>query len=179
MSSFPPPGSGATPGQPPAGPPPAGPPPPGFGPPGPQRPPPGPSTAAGPPWVLIGALALALVVIAVLGAVLLARTPTVGSLEVGDCLGSPELAAGDASLSGFDVVDCGSPHDAEVLAVLELGEGEDRAEVCAAEVTGLDDLVAAGVEVRPMTEPEELDEGDALACVARRTDGEPVTGRFG
>ena len=116
------------------------------------------------------------------------RVVTVGSLAPGDCLGSNALATGEARLDDLEVVDCGAAHDAEVLAVVTLDEEADETAACASEVAALEDLVppadladltAAGIEVRPLTEPGEDQAGDTAACVARRSDGATLTGRVG
>jgi len=133
--------------------------------------------SSGPPWTLIAILGLLLVATAVVGVVLLTRVTTVGSLETGDCLSSSALAAGESTLDDLDVVDCTSAHDGEVVAVVTLDEEADETAACGSEVPPLDALAAAGVEVRPLTEPGTDTAGDPVACVARRVDGAALTGR--
>jgi hypothetical protein len=174
MSSYPPPGA------PPPEPPPGAPQPPPATAAGPAAP------ARGPGLVLTVVGVLLLLAITIVGTMVVSGTPSVASLETGDCLSSADLAGAEADVGQFDVVDCGSPHDAEVLAVVELtGEaaegytGEAGAEACAQAVPSTAELAEQGVEVRPLTKDGDLTAGDPVVCLARRVDGVRLTGRLG
>lgn len=143
----------------------------------PQGHPPPSSPDRGPLWALLGVLALALVVIAVVGVVLVSRVTTVDDLATGDCLRSPELADGGSLLSSLEVVGCTEGHDAEVVGAVDLGAAdagdvETRSlELCAANAGDVAGRAAAGLETRPMTADDDPDAGDRLVCIARMSDG--------
>lgn len=184
--SQPPPPPGGPPPQPPAGwspqqPPPgwqAQPPGPGV----PWQPPPPPSSDGRVGVIVLSAvLALCLLAVAGVGLLLLTRVPTVGDLEVGQCLRSGDLAQGEDQISSFSVVACSESHDAEVVGVVALSEADAGAfstrgpELCAANSGDVAARSDAGVETRPFTAAEQPDSGDPLVCLARRTDGGKLT----
>lgn len=104
-------------------------------------------------------------------------------IEVGACLRSADLARGETSLASLAAVQCSTDHDAEVFALLRLGDGEDLDSsgarcVATAGERGFS-AAAAGersLEVRPLTLDDAPSAGDTVACFIRRQDGAPRRG---
>lgn len=106
----------------------------------------------------------------------------VDDLRTGDCF----TAEGFGSEDGYDlieVVDCGEDHDAEVILAIEL-DADQAATVRAGEGASLCEESAPAVpddgtlEFLYLTDEDvdrEVEQGDVLACIARRADGEELT----
>ena len=105
----------------------------------------------------------------------------VDDLQVGDCLTSDDLRAGNESVAAVDVVDCNDPHDAEVVAGLIVDDatakegytGTIGAQEC---VKVSPELAAKTLELRPLAPNRDLVAGDKIPCVVRNSDGTQLTG---
>jgi hypothetical protein len=137
-------------------------------------------------------MALAVAVAAVAVAVLVvvrqhADLSSVADLDRGDCVdGAPFLQGEQPTLADLAKADCDDPHDAEVLALVDLDTEQAAAyrpvvpdEICLdalgdeAEAAVSDQrLLVAGVADRP-----EPGEGDTLACFGFAADGTRLEGK--
>jgi hypothetical protein len=118
--------------------------------------------------------------------VVLSGTP-IDDLKSGDCFTAEGLTGDDDGVSQIEVVGCSSSHDAEVLAVKTLDADEADAydinnggQECGTmiDVAVLSEL-PEDVTVTALTQSEEPESGDHLACVAYRADGKSLTEKLG
>lgn len=119
--------------------------------------------------------------------VILSGTP-VDDLESGQCFTAEGIGgADDEGIYQIEVVGCDEAHDGEVLATQELDADAAQAypaqsaeDACA---PLLDPAVLAGlpadVTITALTQDDEPDAGDHLACVAHHVDGEELTEKIG
>ena len=111
----------------------------------------------------------------------------IDDLETGQCFTAEGLDDPAGGVSRIEVVGCSESHDGEVLAVktLSADEAEAYADQTAEETCGpiLADEGVTGipqdVTVTSLTQVEDPDEGDHVACVASRIDGERLTEKIG
>jgi hypothetical protein len=128
----------------------------------------------------------AIFVVLVLVAGSLFGTP-IDDLKTGQCFNAEGLTGDGDGVSSIDVVGCGESHDAEVLGTNTLDADEAEAyrdqngsEACGPLIEA--ELIAAlpeDVTVTALTQSEEPDEGDLLACVAYQVDGKKLTEKIG
>ena len=117
--------------------------------------------------------------------VVLAGTP-IDDLKTGECFTADGLTDDDG-VSGIEVVSCSKSHDGEVLAVKTLDSDEAKAyeiqsggEACGPLIdVEIIAALPAEVIVTALTQSEEPESGDHLACVAYRTDGKSLTEKLG
>ena len=146
------------------------------------------------PVVLLASVG-AVVVVGVL--VIVALTSSNGTsifdLDVGDCFDLPsgDDGAAEVAVEVVDVIDCGDPHEAEVVLIGALNPARDRPyppddelfaelDVRCGEILG-GDLALEGfgvVPIAPNQESWEPFEG-GFVCVALPFGGGPVTGSIG
>lgn len=118
--------------------------------------------------------------------VVLSGTP-IDDLNSGECFTAEGLTSSDSGVSQIEVVSCTESHDGEVLAVKTLNGDEAKAykDQSGSEACGplIDVAVIAAlpaeVAVTALTQSEEPDSGDHVACVAYREDGKSLTEKLG
>ena len=118
--------------------------------------------------------------------VVLSGTP-IDDLKSGECFTAEGLTGDDDGVSQIEVVSCTDSHDGEVLAVktLSADEAEAYQDQSGGEACGplIDVEVIAAlpeeVTVTALTQSEEPESGDHLACVAYRADGDSLTEKLG
>ena len=106
-------------------------------------------------------------------------------LAPGDCFDLPDEMAADATIDSVDTIDCELPHDAEVVSVGTLNDGDDPyppdAELFAAveaacQSAGVVDSGSFGLlPIAPTVDLWESFDG-RYVCVAIPFGGQPVTG---
>jgi hypothetical protein len=135
--------------------------------------------------VAVAAVAVAVAVLVVL------RQPsevtTVADLGRGDCVDAPPFLQGEQpALDDLARADCDDPHDAEVLAVLELDDDQAAAYrpvvpdlVCLDTLDGQADVAADDQRllVAGVADSTSPSAGDALACFGFASDGTRLEGR--
>jgi len=139
----------------------------------------------------VAALVINILVLAGWGAlialgVILGGTP-IDDLKTGQCFTAEGLTSGDEGVSRIEIVGCTKEHDGEVLAVktLDADEAEAYKDQSGGEACGplIDAEVIAAlpedVSVTALTQSEEPDDGDHLACVAFQVDGDKLTEKLG
>ncbi len=117
--------------------------------------------------------------------VVLAGTP-IDDLKSGECFTADGLTDDDG-VSGIEVVSCSESHDAEVLAIETLDADEAKAyeiqsggEACGPLIdVSIISALPEEVTVTALTQSEEPESGDHLACVAYRPDGKSLTEKLG
>ena len=118
--------------------------------------------------------------------VILGGTP-IDDLKTGQCFTAEGLTSGDDGVSRIEVVGCTKEHDGEVLAVktLDADEADAYKDQSGGEACGplIDAEVVASlpaeVSVTALTQSEEPEDGDHLACVAFNVDGDKLTEKLG
>jgi hypothetical protein len=129
-------------------------------------------------------IAISLILVLAVGS--LFGTP-IDDLKTGQCFTADGLTSADDGVSQIEVVGCGESHDGEVLATntLDADEAEAYKDQSGGEACGpiIDAEVVAGlpedVTVTALTQSEEPEDGDKLACVAYQVDGEKLTEKLG
>jgi hypothetical protein len=118
--------------------------------------------------------------------VILGGTP-IDDLKTGQCFTADGLSSGDDGVSRIEVVGCTKEHDGEVLAVktLDTEEAEAYQDQTGGEACGplIDPELVAGlpddISITALTQSEEPEDGDHLACVAFQVDGDKLTEKLG
>ena len=139
---------------------------------------------------VLTAVAVALAAVAVAVVVVLrhdAALESVADLDRGDCVDAQAFLAGEQpALADLDRADCDDPHDAEVLATLDLDADQAAAYrpvvpdlVCLDELDGQADVAVDGQRllVAGVADSRRPAEGDALACFGFAADGTRLEGR--
>ncbi|MDQ4051803.1 MAG: hypothetical protein M3237_03755 [Actinomycetota bacterium] len=111
----------------------------------------------------------------------------IDDLKTGQCFTAEGMDDPDEGVSQIEVVSCSESHDGEVLGVKTLSADEAEAYVDqTAEETCGPILAEEGVTSVPedvtvtsLTQVEDPDEGDHVACVASHVDGERLTEKIG
>ena len=139
---------------------------------------------------VLTAVAVALAAVAVAVVVVVRQNADLGSvadLDRGDCVdAAPFLAGEQAELADLARADCEGPHDAEVLALVDLDARQAAAyrpvvpdAIC---LDALGDKADAAVSderllVAGVSDETKPDEGDTLACFGFAADGTRLDGR--
>ena len=126
---------------------------------------------------------LAVVGLIAFGVVLGSSLKDVNDLKTGDCVNINGFE--NEEFDSLEIKECSEPHDAEVLATVELTADQ----ASAYDETGGSDLCNAALPTEELADAENLEllfltdlaepkTGDTLACLVRNADGSKLTGKL-